>query len=367
MRTLQTLRDSCIDTNDLKEFIVISGGQPVPYDNSLNAFTLYNHIDSGFYYLSGKITLNYDKTNFTFTGSKVHTKIILTYDRIDKGSDWHQIIDITNSYDTYGPHLTLIIERPVYVYENTGNFKMLTLAVEFDGTEDPVSTTGGTSNGVNESFNLVEWDDSFSWDDTVITNSYPGSGNIEAFVNPSKLFDFVIGAEKDGAEFSASVQFTAWLPNGFPNDSLPAGVFKQAVIDTCHIIIENSSGVEISRRSGAGSYRTNLDIAVVLNAGSYSMYVSGAGYTTISAGIEQHGYTPVLVSRTASGIKNTLNTDSALGVASLRVPVFKEINIDGTTTASATYLAQSVPAGIQNLPDVSLVSDQSHMSIRRIF
>ena len=57
-----------------------------------------------------------------------------------------------------------------------------------------------------------------------------------------------------------------------------------------------------------------------------------------------------MVSRTKTGTKDPLNTDSGLSVATLRVPVFTEINIDETTTERSTYLAQSVPAGVENRP-----------------
>jgi len=278
------------------------------------------------------------------------------------------VIDVSNSYlPIDANNIAIVIERPVFIKPNSGGFKLSFMAVEFDGTEEPVATTGGGSDGFSQSFNLVEWDDSFFWNDTTIHNTYPGSGDIEYYIQQTKLCDFTIDAGKDGSNFTALAQFTAWLPNGFPNDSIPAGIFKAATIDTCHLIIENSQGVEISRNSTSGSYRTFLEISVMLDAGTYGLYASGAGHTTISAAIEQHGYTPLMVSRTKTGTKDPLNTDSGLAVATLRVPVFTEINIDGTSTESSTYLAQSVPAVVANLPLVNFDGQKSHLNMRKIF
>ena len=74
-----------------------------------------------------------------------------------------------------------------------------------------------------------------------------------------------------------------------------------------------------------------------------------------------------MVSRTKTGTKDPLNTDSGLAVATFRVPVFTEINIDGTTTKRSTYLAQSVPAGVANLPLVNFDGHKSRQNMRNIF
>ena len=108
-----------------------------------------------------------------------------------------------------------------------------------------------------------------------------------------------------------------------------------------------------------------LDISVILDIpGTYKLYASGAGHTSLST-VEQHGYTPLLVSRTKTGTKNVLNTDTAMATAALRVPVFTEIKIDGTTTESSTYLSQAVAPGVANLPNYTFKG--GHLIMRRIF
>ena len=369
MRTLQSLRETCIDNDNVIKFDEVEG--PSIHDQSpTTAITCFTHssaLSAGFYFITGRLSILYDKTNFSFPASRVSTMFRMGYNNNQQGSNYQQYIDVVNQYSSEDSayEIDVNIQKPIYIEENSGNFTFNMYPSNFSGTEEPVSTTGGSSSGYNETFNLVEWDDNFNWSDKVITNNYPGTGDIEGHLVETLLTDFTIDPEKEGSHFSASVQFQAWLPNGFPNDGLPAGVFKSALIETCHLIIRDSNNNEISRNSSSGSYRTFLDISVILdNPGVYKLYASGAGHTSLST-VEQHGYTPLLLSRTKTGTKNSLNTDSALGTASLRVPVFKEIKIDGTTTESSTYLAQSVPAGVQNLPNYSFKG--GHLIMRRIF
>jgi len=100
MRTLQTLRESCIDTNDNNDFIVYDSVQFGAYMD-IKAFKLANQLSSGFYYLSGMIVFNYDKTNFTFPPSKVQNKITMTYSEPmvdDFSNQVVSVIDVSNSY-----------------------------------------------------------------------------------------------------------------------------------------------------------------------------------------------------------------------------------------------------------------------------
>ena len=166
MRTLQTLRESCIDTNDNNDFIVYDSIQFGPYMD-IKAFKLSNQLSSGFYYLSGMIVFNYDKTNFTFPHSKVHNKITMTYSEPmvdDFSNQVVSVIDVSNSYlPIDANNIAIVIERQVFIKPNSGGFKLSFMAVEFDGTEEQVATTGGGSDGFSQSFNLVELDDSFFW------------------------------------------------------------------------------------------------------------------------------------------------------------------------------------------------------------
>ena len=369
MRTLQSLRDSCIDKDTVIKFIEVEGPSvhDQPPTSGITCFTYANSLEAGFYYITGELSIFYDKTNFTFPFSRVSTAFRLAYHNISQGTNYTEFIDVKNAYnnadDSY--EISVNIQKPIYIEGNTGNFSLYIYPSNFAGTEEPVTTSGGSSNGFSQSFNLVEWDDAFNWSDVEVQNTYPGSGDIEGYLQETHLTDFTIDAGKEGSHFGASVQFQAWLPNGFVNDGLPAGVFKSATIETCHLIIRDGNGVEISRNSSSGSYRTFLDISVILDIpGTYKLYASGAGHTSLST-VEQHGYTPLLVSRTKTGTKNSLNTDTAMATAALRIPVFTEIKIDGTTTESSTYLSQAVAPGVANLPNYTFKG--GHLIMRRIF
>jgi len=58
------------------------------------------------------------------------------------------------------------------------------------------------------------------------------------------------------------------------------------------------------------------------------------------------------------GSRNSYNVSTAKSTASLRSPVYKQLTIDGTSTESGTYLSKTMAAGVQNLPNHSLV--ESH-------
>jgi len=98
--------------------------------------------------------------------------------------------------------------------------------------------------------------------------------------------------------------------------------------------------------------------------GTYSLYVSGSGHSTLSQ-LGNSGYIDLLISRCGGGSRNSYNVSTAESTASIRSPVFKQLTIDGTTTESGTYLSQTMAAGVQNLPNYSLV--ESSLSLRRIF
>ena len=153
----------------------------------IKAFKHANQLSSGFYYLSGMIVFNYDKTNFTFPPSKVQNKITMTYSEPMVDNFINQVVSVIDVSNSYLPidenNIGMVIEQPIYIKPNSGGFKLSFTAVEFYGTEEPVATTGGGSAGFSQSFNLVEWDDSFFWNDTTIHNTYPGSGDLSIISN----------------------------------------------------------------------------------------------------------------------------------------------------------------------------------------
>ena len=171
-------------------------------------------------------------------------------------SNYSEYVHITNAYASNDADNVFIIDikKPIYILPNLGNFTLQFFLKNFSGNEEPVSTSGTSSVGVDESFKLVEWDDNFIWDDKLTPNNFVSGSDIDDHLIETHLADFII--VNSDSHFSASVQFQCFLPTAFPNESFSAGIFKLGTIPTCHLIIKTETGTEISRNtSSSGSYQ----------------------------------------------------------------------------------------------------------------
>jgi len=366
MRTLESLRNSCVDKDSIITFEQSTQSTELILPTTpINCSLLSHVIESGFYLLSCRIMFQFDQTAPLFSHDKVYTAIKMLY-HVPGNSNYSEYVDITNAYASTNSDNVFIIDikKPIYILPNSGNFNLQFFPQNFSGNEEPVSTSGTSSAGVDENFKLVEWDDDFVWDDKLTLNNFTSGSDIEDHLIETHLCDFII--VNSDSHFSASVQFQCFLPTAFPDESLPAGIYKAGTIPTCHLIIKTETGTEISRNTtSSGSYQTFLDIATTIDTlGTYSLYASGACHTTYTQ-IGNYGYIDLLVSRCGGGSKNSLNHSTAKSTASLRSPVFKQLTIDGTTTEVGTYLSQTMAAGVHNLPNYSLV--ESSLTLRRIF
>ena len=175
------------------------------------------------------------------------------------------------------------------------------------------------------------------------------------------------------------VQFQCFTESGYSGAGVSAGpVVESSALGACHLILLKD-GVEINRSSIASSeggtivgvYKAPLSISSRLDEGFYTLQASGCGL--YSGGAMTHigndrGIINVLVSRTESGSKNTYNTaDSALSYVTLAEPVFQEVEIEGTTSETGTYLYQSLSSGVGHLPNFKFLGDDSSILLRRIF
>ena len=109
-----------------------------------------------------------------------------------------------------------------------------------------------------------------------------------------------------------------------------------------------------------------IKLKAVVDAGTYTVYASGATKTTLE-NYNNNGWTGLLVSRAGTGTINSLNTLTQKSIADLRVPVFQTIDIDGSTTTAGTYLSEIIPKGNTNSPTITINRNLSEAYLFRIF
>jgi hypothetical protein len=385
MRTLKTLRDGCIDGGKLVEYEMIEDTDDHVGNTTLEVAKYDGMLESGFYLITGEIAFEFKTDQAYFPLSNVHEKFALNY--TDQDSTTQEIVlDVTNSFVsttstssnyTAGKYY---INKPIYINDNVGEFNLVMGASEFDGVSEPTDFTGSDTSDFSSTFKSMEWSDDFTWNDTLLTNTNTSSGDvIESSLTAITLDTFEIDSDKDGSIFNAQVQFQCFTESGYSEAGVSAGpVIVNSALGACHLILLKD-GVEINRSSIASSeggaivgvYKAPLSISSRLDAGSYTLQASGCG--VYSGGAVSHigndrGIINVLVSRTKDGTRNTYNTeDSALSYVTLAEPVFQEIEIEGTTAQTGTYLYQSISSGVGHLPNFKFLGDNSSIQLRRIF
>lgn len=385
MRTLQTLRSSCVDGQKLIEYNMVEHANENGGATALTVATHTEAIESGFYLLSGSIYFEFKTDNAYFPLSTVHEMFALHY--TDTTNEPQTLVlDVTNSFVSATATANAYtagkwyVNKPVYIHENVGGFSVVMSATEFDGVNEPTHFTGSSSDGFQSTFKSFEWSDDLHWNDILLTNTNTTTSSvIESSLTQFTLSTIVVDADKAGAMFNASVQFQCFTPIAYADAGVSAGpVDSFSSLGACHLILKKN-GVEVNRSSIASStassvvgvYKSQLTISSQLDAGTYVLYASGCGL--YSGGAKSHigntrGVIDLLVSRTTGGTVNSFNTaDSALSYATIAEPVLQEINIDGTTTQSGTYLYQSVSSGLNHLPNFKYNADMSSLELRRIF
>ena len=385
MRTLKTLRDGCIDGGKLVEYEMVEDTNDHTGTTTLEVAKYDGMLESGFYLITGEIAFEFKTDQAYFPLSNVHEKFALKY--TDQDSTTQEIVlDVTNSFVSTTPTTSnytagkYYINKPIYINDNVGEFNLVMGASEFDGVSEPVDFTGSDTSDFSSTFKSMEWSDDFTWNDKLLTNTNTTSGNvIESTLTTFTLDTFEIASGNDGSIFNAQVQFQCFTESGYSEADVTAGpVIEDSALGACHLIL-SKNGVEINRSSIASSeggtivgvYKAPLSISSRLDEGSYTLQASGCG--VYSGGAKSHigndrGIINVLVSRTEGGSKNTYNTaDSALSYVTLAEPVFQEVEIEGTTSETGTYLYQSLSSGVGHLPNFKFLGDDSSIQLRRIF
>ena len=169
MRTLETLRNSCVDKDGIITFEQSTDTlttQSILSTTPIMCSLLLHAVDSGFYYLSCKILFQFDQFVPQFPHDKVYTALKMLYG-IPGDSNYSEYVHITNAYASNDTDNVFIIDitKPIYILPSSGNFTLQFPPQNFSGNEEPVSTTGTSSDGVDESFKSVEWDDNLNGPD----------------------------------------------------------------------------------------------------------------------------------------------------------------------------------------------------------
>ena len=128
MRTLQTLRSSCIDGQKLIEYNMVEHADEKAGATALTVATYTEAIESGFYLLSGSIYFECNTDNVYFPLSTVHEMFALHY--TDTTNEPQSIVlDVTNSFVSTTATANAYtagkwyVNKPVYIHENVGGFR----------------------------------------------------------------------------------------------------------------------------------------------------------------------------------------------------------------------------------------------------
>lgn len=377
MRSLTTLRESCIDS-ELEYQLATADGLLDSFKvasnyNSTPIFQTTTQISKGFYIMKYVIYFQYDNTEGGIPSSAFHNSLDTYYsDSADVGSPpfYHEgDVDTTNSFVTIQEEANAFKwqgQKLIYVEHNTKDFQVRFKTIDFDGQTEPIDFTGSSS-----TLQSLAWSDDFTWNDIYVTNTNTTSGNVdESTLTEFQLTEKVVSSDESGAIFNVNVQFQCFTEEANADAGVSEGPLAyDSAIGSCHLILKKD-GVEVNRSSFSsassnGVYRTPLSISARLSEGTYTLFASGCGLYT--GGAEAHigngrGVVNLLVSRTEGGTKNTYNTDSSLSYANVGVPVFQEV--DGQT---GSYLYQSIDAGVANCPNVLFDTNESYAQLFRVF
>ena len=366
MRTLSTLRNSCLDGQNTYECTMSTNTADVTGTSMFTVCSYTNQLDKGFYLMSGSVVFEYLQSK-PFPLSKVHEMLVLDYLTTD-GSTKQLVIDLNNSFGTTnGSSHDYVaglwhINKLIYIDENVGSFKCVMVASEFDGANEEVilDDTSATS---------VVWRDDFAWDDVLLTNT---NTTTDAVIEDSLTLVQLgedIEVVSEGSVFNVSVQVQCFTEVGYADAGLSAGpVTLDSSLASVHLILKkndvvvNESSIE-SALDSSGVYSSSLTIDAKLVVGTYKLYASGCGY--YSGGAVSHigngkGIIDLLVSRTLGQAQNLYNEDASLSYASMAEPV-------ETTTEGGIFLSQTIAQGVQNLPPYKVVGDMSSMTLSKIF
>ena len=116
MRTLQTLRSSCIDGQKLIECMVKHADEQAG-TTALTVATYTEPLESGIYLLSGSISFEFRTDNAYFPLSKVHEMT---------NEPQNIVLDVTNSFVSTTATANAYtagkwyVNKPVYIHENVG-------------------------------------------------------------------------------------------------------------------------------------------------------------------------------------------------------------------------------------------------------
>jgi hypothetical protein len=385
MRTLTSLRHTCQD-NDIEYRLVLSDslgdGVYYPANQELEILNgVDNLIPKGFYVLFYNISFLYDQSGDfgVITASTFHNTLDYKYSDYLAAADpfyYTYNIDTTNSYRTTTSAGVQTIhwegQKMINITHNTKDLKLRMKLSEFDGKVEPVEVTG-TSTDVQETFSLVEWDHNFNWNDILLTNNVSVAGvepkDVDQYLVQSSLFSFTVDAGKDGSVIDIDVHFQAYASVANVNDSIAIGPLTFSISATkINLFLKDASNNIIMETSdiNPNDYIGVIKLKAVVDAGTYTVYASGATKTTLE-NYNNHGWTGLLVSRAGTGTVNSLNTLTQKSIADLRVPVFQTIDIDGSTTTAGTYLSELIPKGTTNSPTITINRNLSEAYLFRIF
>ena len=386
MRTLTSLRNTCQDDGiDYRLVLSDSLGHGVYYPAN-EELEILNGVDNlilkGFYILVYNISFEYDQSGDfgIITASSFHNTLDYQYSDYLATDPFYfsYNIDTTNSYRTSTSDGVQTIhwesQKLINITHNTKDLKIRMKLSEFDGKYEPVSVDGGTSNGVNETFSLVEWDDTFNSPDIILTNTVGLAGvepkNVDTWLNEEQIFTFTVPTGKDGSVIEMDFHYQAYSTVNDPgNTGIVTGPLTTNVSATkINIYLKDEDEVIITETSdvNANDYVGVIRLKATVNAGTYTVHAAGAKLT-IYENFGNHGWTGLLLSRMGTGTQNSLNTLTQKSISSLRTPVFQSIVIDGTTTTAGSYVSELIPKGNTNSPTMTINRNLSEAYLFRVF
>jgi hypothetical protein len=340
-------------------------------------------IPKGYYIITYNIAFKYDQTG-TFgiiTPSSFHNNLEYKYSDYEEADNnpiqFYFNIEKTNSYrssiSSGIQKFHIESQKLIHITHDTKDLKMRMMLVQFDGKNEQVQVEGTSTDGIQETFSLVEWNHDFNWNDILLTNnvSVPGveAKNVDQYLIQTSLFSFTVDAGKEGSVIDIDVHFQAYASVEINDAGIEVGPLTTNINSTkINLFLKDASNNIIMQTSdiNPNDYIGVIKLKSVVDPGTYTVYASGATKTTLE-NYNNHGWTGLLVSRSGTGVKNTLNTLTQKSIADLRVPVFSTITIDGTTTPSGTYLSQIILPGVTNAPHVAFDLDLTEAYLFRIF
>ena len=146
MRTLESLRNSCVDKDSIITFEQSTDTQTTQLilpTIPINCSLLSRVIESGFYLLSCRILFQFDQSVAQFSHDTVYTAIKMLY-HATGDSNYSEYVHITNAYASTNSDNVFIIDikKPIYILPNMGNFALQYFPKNFKGSSDPIMAVG---------------------------------------------------------------------------------------------------------------------------------------------------------------------------------------------------------------------------------